>query len=58
MAVIKEPLGGQQDIFEEPQGKKKNKKFLWRKWMQTEMLGAIPCLRMSLQLKWKISRVI
>jgi len=28
MAVIKEPLGGLQDIFEEPQGKKKKKTFL------------------------------
>jgi len=28
MDVIKEPLGGPQDMFEEPQGKKKKKKFL------------------------------
>jgi len=34
MAVIKEPLGGQQDIFEEPQGNKKKKPFLWSKWLQ------------------------
>jgi len=29
MAVIKEPLGGPQNIFEEPQGKKKKRTFLW-----------------------------
>jgi len=56
MAVIKEPLGGQQDIFEEPQGEKKKKTFLWSKWLQIEMLGAVPCPKMSLQIRWKISR--
>jgi len=58
MAVSKEPLGGQQDIFEEPQGKKKKKTFLWIKWLQAEMLGAVPCPKMNLKIIWKISRVI
>jgi len=56
MAVIKGPLGGQQDIFEEPQGKKKKKPFLWSKWLKIEMLGAVPCPRMNLQIRWKILR--
>jgi len=58
MAVIKEPLGGQQDIFEEPQGKKKKKPFLWSKWLQAEMLGATPCPKTNLKIRSKISRVI
>ena len=57
MVVIKEPLGGQQDIFEEPLGEKKKKTFLWSKWLQTEMLGAVPYQKMNLQIRWKISRV-
>jgi len=43
--------------FEEPLGEKKKKTFLSRKWLQTEMLGAIPYPKMNLQIRWKISRV-
>jgi len=58
MAMIKEPFGGPQDIFEEPQGKKKKKTFLWSKWLQVEMLGAVPCPKTNSKIRWKISRVI
>jgi len=56
MAMSKEPLGGQQDIFEEPLGEKKKKTFLWRKWLKIEMLGVVPCPRMNFQFRWNISR--
>ena len=51
MAVIKEPLGGQQDIFEEPQGKKKKKPFLWSEWLREEMLGAVPYPKINLKIR-------
>jgi len=58
MVVIKEPLGGHQDIFEEPLGEKKKKTFVWSKWLQVEMLGATSCPKMNLKIRSKISRVI